>query len=266
MEALKHTKFSAVPSLDSGAWQTSEPIKVQITKCSSRSMLQRPLFQAKAPKASDQGYSSTDEPDTASSCGSHSNSEKTPQRARAGPTASSDPTMPKRVERKTGGKPAEKTAGQLVDTKTMVSLWRVPMKYSEEMLLQDFKDAGFQKKRDFDFFFMPANYFTGEKLGVCYINFVDMTVMRAFLAAFQDRTLQHSDRWDATVEATPTTYANIASTLCSIVMSEDMAFNVQEPGTIHPSQRKNFCPQCGVKRAKEFKFCIGCGVKLGQFD
>jgi hypothetical protein len=73
---------------------------------------------------------------------------------------------------------------------TTVMMRNLPNKYSQQMLLEELQDAGFQQKFGFDFFYLPMDHSNSANLGYCFINFVDPAMANAFAAAFQGKKMR----------------------------------------------------------------------------
>jgi hypothetical protein len=71
----------------------------------------------------------------------------------------------------------------------MVTVRNISYMYTEQMLLEEFRDGGFGLQRDFAFFCMPVGP-AGVHLGYCLVGFRGSAIRNQFFAAFQDRPLR----------------------------------------------------------------------------
>jgi len=79
------------------------------------------------------------------------------------------------------GSPGQKNTSSLT-----VVVRRIPEAYTEELYLEELRDGGFIKRRDFN----QLDFNLEE--GVCCMSFVNAVSMRSFIAAFDGRETRHA--------------------------------------------------------------------------
>lgn len=136
----------------------------------------------------------------------------------------------------------------------MVTLHGVPEDYSMSMLLAEFRNAGFQKGRDFMSVHMPmgANGMTNS--GRCIVAFEKPSARNEFMVAFQGRPMRYSAA-SLPVSAAPSMPLEVL--VATEAMQRERSQDVQEAGT---TMRQ--CPGCNCQAETGFKFCTQCGVSL----
>lgn len=73
---------------------------------------------------------------------------------------------------------------------TTVMMRNLPNKYTQQMLLNELRDAGFKLREDYDFFYLPMDHNNCANLGYCFINFTATSRANAFAAAFSGQKLR----------------------------------------------------------------------------
>jgi len=121
-------------------------------------------------------------------CGDDSYSEPPSHRTSPKLTSQSDPVLPCGVRRSAlshiavgAGSPVQMGASSLA-----VIVRGSPRACAENLFLEELRDAGFIRNRDFDHFEFNS------KDGSSYVSFVNEWVMRSFVAAFDGRKMQHA--------------------------------------------------------------------------
>mmetsp|Transcript_130615 Transcript_130615/g.325927 ORF Transcript_130615/g.325927 Transcript_130615/m.325927 type:complete len:319 (+) Transcript_130615:117-1073(+) len=131
-----------------------------------------------------------------------------------------------------------KLPGTALKSSCAVTVSGLPETYSEQLLLEEFRDAGFSKVRDFDYFHLSPK-------GCCKLNFVSAGVMRAFVAAFEDRPMRHADT--------------------KMFMVKEEGVHVSNAEFVwQPAQAPSdpVCPGCLSLTQSGFNFCMQCGMCL----
>eukprot|EP00440_Ansanella_granifera_P036618 gb/GFBE01039730.1/.p1 GENE.gb/GFBE01039730.1/~~gb/GFBE01039730.1/.p1 ORF type:complete len:548 (+),score=139.27 gb/GFBE01039730.1/:1-1644(+) len=73
---------------------------------------------------------------------------------------------------------------------TTVMMRNLPNKYTQQMLLGELRDAGFNMQADFDFFYLPMDHSNCANLGYCFINFTKTCRANDFAAAFSGKRMR----------------------------------------------------------------------------
>lgn len=76
--------------------------------------------------------------------------------------------------------------GRMGTDSLAVMVSSLPRAYTEGLFLEELRDGGFIKKRDFNGFELNLNE------GSCYLSFVNVGVMRSFIAAFDGKEMRHA--------------------------------------------------------------------------
>mmetsp|Transcript_9565 Transcript_9565/g.17130 ORF Transcript_9565/g.17130 Transcript_9565/m.17130 type:complete len:510 (-) Transcript_9565:154-1683(-) len=76
------------------------------------------------------------------------------------------------------------------DDVTTVMMRNLPNKYTQQMLLGELRDAGFQMQVDFDFFYLPMDHSNCANLGYCFVNFTETSRANDFAAAFSGKRMR----------------------------------------------------------------------------
>jgi len=133
-----------------------------------------------------------------------------------------------------------------------VTIHGLPRECTSHILMQEFRDAGFRKDIDFDFFFIPRDVSGGFCLGRAFLNFLKPSAMRSFIAAFQGRALR-STASEEVLSVSVSTYFDL------VYIAGQRA---STPAAL-PATRPRFCTGCGCRfRHGDFNFCPGCGAPV----
>eukprot|EP00930_Biecheleria_cincta_P094539 TRINITY_DN8574_c0_g1_i1.p1 TRINITY_DN8574_c0_g1~~TRINITY_DN8574_c0_g1_i1.p1 ORF type:complete len:513 (+),score=97.92 TRINITY_DN8574_c0_g1_i1:17-1555(+) len=73
---------------------------------------------------------------------------------------------------------------------TTVMMRNIPNKYTQQMLLQELRDAGFLPQEDFDFFYLPMDHSNCANLGYCFINFAETRRANDFAEALSGKRMR----------------------------------------------------------------------------
>eukprot|EP00930_Biecheleria_cincta_P046577 TRINITY_DN32135_c0_g1_i1.p1 TRINITY_DN32135_c0_g1~~TRINITY_DN32135_c0_g1_i1.p1 ORF type:complete len:504 (-),score=103.82 TRINITY_DN32135_c0_g1_i1:351-1835(-) len=73
---------------------------------------------------------------------------------------------------------------------TTVMMRNLPNKYTQQMLLQELREAGFHMQADFDFFYLPMDHSNCANLGYCFINFTETHRANDFAEAFSGKRMR----------------------------------------------------------------------------
>lgn len=200
--------------------------------------------------------------------------------ARGLPTVSL-PASPQNMPRP--GMPMARGCGMPVVTNTSVTVRNLPPGFTKEVLLQELRDAGFQRDRDFDHLYLSSDVGSVKSDSSLFIiNLVNETVRWAFTAAFDGREL-HCDRSNGhhafsrclAVAATtaeerqaaafPVTEAGPAMMQQMQRQQQVASFTAPTPRPLpmqHVQQEARFCYDCGGPIKRNFRFCVQCGASL----
>jgi hypothetical protein len=152
----------------------------------------------------------------------------------------------------------------------MVTLRNISPMYTEQMVLEELQDGGFQQPRDIDFFYMPVDSNTGMHLGCSFVNFVDNAVRNEFVSAFEGRSLRLAGPTAPELKVQNTSRMELEQLLS---FGSPAARNQQEPLesnnlgcplNAQASRKACFCPFCGNHVGCRFNFCSQCGSSLMQ--
>lgn len=161
------------------------------------------------------------------------------------------------VSRQVGG-PAPGVVARPVQAKAgsdacpyLVTVGPVPEGCTELMFLEELQDAGFLRKRDFDFLSIPTHGITGHSLGNCLVNFLGLAEMRAFMAAFDGRVLR---QFNTAVSVTRYMRPDGVRTSTGGKVAVGQCHS-QPPVLLHRTAT------CGCANAvkEHFNFCAHCG-------
>eukprot|EP00931_Biecheleriopsis_adriatica_P120846 TRINITY_DN95949_c0_g1_i1.p1 TRINITY_DN95949_c0_g1~~TRINITY_DN95949_c0_g1_i1.p1 ORF type:complete len:524 (-),score=123.63 TRINITY_DN95949_c0_g1_i1:137-1708(-) len=73
---------------------------------------------------------------------------------------------------------------------TTVMMRNLPNKYTQQMLLGELGEAGFEMQQDFDFFYLPMDHSNCANLGYCFINFTKTWRANDFAEAFSGKRMR----------------------------------------------------------------------------
>lgn len=128
--------------------------------------------------------------------------------------------------------------------------------YTEQMLLEELRDGGFQAPRDFDDLLMPMQ---GDKhAGCCFIYFVDEAIRNAFLSAFKGFPLRLAEPEAPCIDVQPASTQALEWLYCYWKLRQQAG---QVPPPTAP-RRAQFCPMCGNHAGSRVNFCSQCGTQL----
>jgi len=237
--------------------QTSEPVKVYMTSYAKQG-LNRPqrgkthedaaeLDEDDVPTTSPSTGSGDESIQTSSChmdspCLSFSEAVPRPPGLPGGRTTK-DPLLPRWVgQHGLQEKPVQpKLPGHAPKGNSSVTISGLPKEYTEQLLLEEFRDAGFVKPRDFDYFDFSPN-------GYCIVNFIKVGVMRAFIAAFEGRSMRHADSETFSVRA--------------VLRDRVRAGKTDSVWQRAHAPKDDFCPNCMGPTQLGFNFCMQCGMCL----
>jgi hypothetical protein len=135
-----------------------------------------------------------------------------------------------------------------------VTLKNLPEDYTQWMLLEELRDASFQEGRDFHSLHMPIRA-DGKCTGICLIRFSDVRSSKQFLSSFSGRTLRCGGG-AFTTQVSPSRPEGF------VVFPQAASSTAKEPAAAPRVFEVRFCPQCGCRTAKGYKFCTQCGTSL----
>jgi hypothetical protein len=127
----------------------------------------------------------------------------------------------------------------------VVLLQNLPSVYTEKMLLEEMRDAGFRPGADFDLLRTPGRGPPGQRGYFVFFN--NISVKNAFESCFQGRMMRESQPGD----------------MAAIVLSAQAPCKApQTPGVRLATKAVNFCPDCGGRVKDGASFCHSCGCRL----
>lgn len=155
----------------------------------------------------------------------------------------------------------------------MVMLRNISPAYTEQMVLEELADGGFQQPRDIDFFYMPVDCnFSGMNRGCCFINFVDNAIRNEFFSAFEGRSLRLSGPTAPQLKVQSISQKELELFLGGFdapgaagKQQEQLESNTFACHVKAKAPRKaQFCPFCGNHVGSSFNFCSQCGSSLAD--
>jgi len=145
---------------------------------------------------------------------------------------------------------------------TSLTVRNLPPGFTKEGFLQELRDAGFQRDRDFDVLYMSSQVGgLSSDNSQFIINLVNKTVLRAFIAAFHGREL-HCDGSGG--QHVFTRCLEVAATTTEELQKVEF-YTAPEPQplSMQPGQGEaRFCYHCGGVITRSFRFCVQCGASL----
>mmetsp|Transcript_66756 Transcript_66756/g.159665 ORF Transcript_66756/g.159665 Transcript_66756/m.159665 type:complete len:433 (+) Transcript_66756:135-1433(+) len=173
-----------------------------------------------------------------------------------------------------------------------VMMRNLPNKYSQQMLLEEIREAGFTGA--FDFFYLPVDMQTNANKGYAFVNFINPGWSELFKRQFDAKRMRrfnsskHVSVVPATLQGFDANYEHYSSARVSrgdpcarpLFLREpnrklgrkpvkrkgnssiDAAAAGKQPQVPTEQHTINFCPYCGAKVNQGFIFCQNCGKSL----
>jgi hypothetical protein len=122
----------------------------------------------------------------------------------------------------------------------MVTMWNISDTYTEQMVLEELWDGGFQQFRDFNFFYMPADL-AGVHFGCCLIGFTNNAIRNEFASAFQGRPLRLAGPTALPLKVQVTSRREFGV----LTRFGSASAHVQHRTQVTPAIPLNYCAYCG---------------------
>jgi hypothetical protein len=151
----------------------------------------------------------------------------------------------------------------------MVTMRNISYMYTEQMVLEELWDGGFQQLRDFEFFYMPVDP-AGVHLGCCLVGFTDNAIRNEFLSAFQGRSLRLAGPTALPLKVQSTSSRELELLMSYGTSSAKVQQELPEPVKLvcplkaKAPRKAQFCPFCGNHVGHSNNFCSQCGSSLMQ--
>lgn len=139
----------------------------------------------------------------------------------------------------------------------MVTLHGVPEEYSTPTLLAEFRNAGFQKGRDFLSVHLPTNANGVTNCGFCIVAFEKATARNEFMVAFQGRGMRYAASAPP-VSAVPSMPLEVMLATDAMLRERSGSQEARHEDGAAPQR----CPGCSCQVQAGFKFCTQCGASL----